>query len=60
MAKVCNETPSKSAARLTLIVDFEPDIQDSEIEEIVDAARNYGTVRTADFEVLTPFTRSFK
>jgi hypothetical protein len=45
-------------ARLTLIVEFEEVPSEDELDEIVEAARSYGTTKKAEFETLKPVKRT--
>ena len=50
----------KTTSRLILVVDFEGRINDSEIEEIIDKAREHGGITLADYYTLAPTKYSFR
>ena len=49
----------KTTSRLVLVVEYEGSMDDSEIEETVDSARQYGHVVMARFCRLAPTTTDF-
>jgi len=51
--------PGFNGGRLVMVVEFPPDVEHDDIERIVDEARAYGCVRTAQFKRTGPYERDF-
>ena len=60
LASIVSDPGVFKGARLTLVVEFPIDVEQCEVEQIIDEARSYGSIRKATFERLAPHTTELK
>lgn len=60
MAKKVQQVLKSTKAKFTLVVEYDECIpSDPEFEEMVDMARQYGSIQVAELEIFSPLKRDF-